>query len=74
VTDRETFIGWIADRFQERHTPALPRGQALTMAGECLEGSEGMTAPFGDPEYAWDEAAAHDMADEEIFAGWECEP
>jgi len=70
--ERVAFIGWIADRFQERHVPPLERDDAVEMAAGCLEAFEDMDgSAFGDPQYDWSEDAAHDMADEEIHAGWE---
>lgn len=71
---RAQFIGWIADRFQRRHAPPLQRDEALQMAADTLEAFEDMEAPFGHPDYNWDEDGARDVADEEIAAGWEFEP
>lgn len=69
--ERSQFVGWIADRFQERHYTPLPREEATTMAEACLEGFEEMEAPFGHSDFDWSEDCAHDLADEEIHAGWE---
>lgn len=72
--DKVMFIGWIADRFQERHYTPLPRAYAMDMAACALKGFEDMEAPFGDPAYSWDQGGASDIADEEIHAGWEAAP
>lgn len=73
VTERPRaarFIGWIADRFQQRHVPPLSRDAALAMAVLCLDASEDQD-PFGHPDFAWDEDGAHAVADDEIESGWE---
>jgi hypothetical protein len=73
--ERVSFIGWIADRFQERHVPPLGRGEAIKMADGCLEAFEDMDgSAFGNPQYDWSKDAAHAIADEEIHAGWESAP
>lgn len=70
--DREQFVGWIADRFQERHCTPLARGEAVEMASSTLEGFEDMEGiKFGDPDFDWSADGASDLADEEIHAGWE---
>lgn len=74
VAARDQFIGWIADRFQQRHSTPLPRDQALQEAAACLEGFEDMEKPFGHPDFDWSVDSAQDLADEEIHAGWEFEP
>lgn len=72
MAERKQFVGWIADRFQQRHVTPLPREDALGMASACLEGFEEMEGmKFGDPAYSWGEDDAHAYADEEIHAGWE---
>ena len=74
MSGREQFIGWIADRFQERHAPPLPRAEAVADAAAALEGFEVMSeTKFGDPDFEWgdDEDGSHAIADEEIHAGWE---
>lgn len=69
---REQFIGWIADRFQERHATPLDRATAESDAKSCLEGFEDMDQiEFGHPDYDWGSDGAHALADEEIHAGWE---
>jgi hypothetical protein len=70
--ERTQFVGWIADRFQQRHATPLAREEAESMAEACLAGFEDMDSiQFGDPSYSWGEDDAHDFADEEIYAGWE---
>ena len=70
--DRQQFIGWIADRFQERHATPLPRGEAEKYAADCLESFVDLDKiEFGHPDYDWGEDGAHAIADEEIHAGWE---
>jgi hypothetical protein len=71
ASERLTFVGWIADRFQERHATPLPRDEAEGAADACLEAFEDMEVSFGHPDYDWNEDAAHILADEEIHAGWE---
>ncbi len=74
MSDRAQFIGWIADRFQERHATPLPRDEAEQYAADCLEAVEDMDrVKFGHPDYDWGEDGAHALADEEIHAGWEFE-
>ena len=70
---REEFVGWIADRFQEKHVPPLARDKALSMAEQCLAYSEA-DAPFGHPDYCWDRGGACDLADDEIETCWETAP
>jgi hypothetical protein len=69
IPNASRFIGWIADRFQERHTPPLPRDDALAMAVHTLEWVEEDT-PFGDPRFDWGQEGARAVADEEI-SYWE---
>ena len=72
---RERFVGWIADRFQERHSTPLDRATALADAQICLEEYEAMgEVKFGDRRYSWGQGAARDIADDEIETGWEFEP
>jgi hypothetical protein len=69
---RDRFVGFIADRFQERHATPLPRGEAEQMARDCLDAFLDMDKiEFGDGSYDWEDDGAHAIADEEIFAGWE---
>lgn len=69
---REQFIGWMADRFQERHATPLDRMAAEADAKSCLESFEEMeSVEFGHPDYDWGPDGASDLADEEIHAGWE---
>jgi hypothetical protein len=70
--DRDTFIGWIADHFQARHSPPLGREEAVAMGKTCLEYSE-EDAPFGHPDYAWDKDGAVQIAQDEIDSTWEFE-
>lgn len=71
---RAQFVGWIADRFQERHSTPLPRGVAERLADACLESFEDIEAvKFGHPDHDWTADGAHALADEEIHAGWEFE-
>lgn len=69
---RARFIGFIADRFQERHAPLLRRDEAESMAEGCLDAFLDMgKVNFGDPDFGWDEDGAHAVADEEIRSCWE---
>lgn len=71
--EREQFIGWIADRFIEKHATPLERAEAMKMAAACLEFTE-EEAPFGHSDYSWCEDDAHALADEEIATCWESAP
>lgn len=69
---RVEFVGWIADHFQERHTPPLDREKALAMADETMAYQE-EDAPFGHPDYSWDRGGAKEIAQDEIDSTWEFE-
>jgi hypothetical protein len=69
--EREQFIGWIADRFIERHSTPVGRDQAMQLARANLEYNEGEDGAFGHPDFSWTEADAHALADEEVSSCWE---
>jgi len=66
------FIRWIAERFIEKHVPALSLDKAIAMAWATLEHAEsdgGMV--FGNLDYDWTREGAITLADEEIESTWE---
>lgn len=63
------FIGWIADRFIEKHATPLDRDRAIAMAVACLDFTED-SAPFGHVDFAWTRDGAIEIADAEIDC-WE---
>lgn len=64
-------MGWMADRFQERHATPLGRQEAERAAEGCLGFFEEVEGPFGQSDYDWSQDGAHILADEEIDTCWE---
>lgn len=67
------FIGWIADRFVEKHNPPLDRNKALAMAWATLDCAESDGCVFGHPGFDWARGGANALADEDIEL-WEPAP
>lgn len=67
------FIGWMADRYQERTARrvfgfrfnTIPRAPAIELARATFD-TIPVDEPFGDPRFAWDRDGAAELVDEEM--------